>query len=599
VALFELVRTSRRGRFHLLRMVFVLLLLLSLWLAFQHFQAKIVKWQGRTDVADLAADRRQELARFAETFFFAFLSVQFAAVVLVTPVWLGGAIAEEKDRRRLEFLLTTSLGNGDIVLGKLAAGLGSLGLLLLAGLPVLAMTQFWGGVEPNLVLAGYGVTAVTMLSLGALTVLCSVHARKARDAVLITYLLLVVFLVVSLLCRFVQRDAVLGWSWPAWLADGNILIVLYQVRAGWDRDTFRDTTLPALLLHYGVFHGVLTLLCVTVAVLRLRRAAWPRSGPAPKSWLGRLRLPRLLPAQYPMLWKELFVEPRHRLGRLGRTCVVLVLLASLVPVWWFHTGHSWSEPLVAFDLWGRLVVTGGACLALLGVAVHAAGSISGERERHTLDSLLTTPLARGGILFAKWLGSILSVRRTGVILLAIWLGCTGIGGGRGVTLLGCAVAWTVYAGCFAMLGLWFSVACRSTRRATLWTLGTLALLGLGHRAPQFFSGAPKELRWPHTIAVFGLTPPAALQWVTLNGDDLGGERLSSSRLFERFSTGEYSLRRFMTRSDPWDLWLRGTPRYLDEVRDVIAGTVAGLLFWLGLTAGLWLLAVWWFARNTS
>jgi hypothetical protein len=300
-----------------------------------------------------------------------------------------------------------------------------------------------------------------------------------------------------------------------------------------------------------------------------------------------------------MLWKELFVEPRLRLGRVGRVCVVVVMLASLVPVWWFHTGYSWSEPLVALDVWGRLVVTGGACLALLGVAVHAAGSISGERERHTLDSLLTTPLTRGGMLFAKWLGSILSARRTGLILLVVWLVCTGIGGGRGVAMLGCAVAWVVYAGCFAMLGLWFSVTCRSTRRATLWTLGTLALLGLGHWAPQFFVGAPKELKWPRTIAVFGLTPPAALQWVTLNGDDLDGERRSSSRLFERFSTGEYSLRQFMTRPELSRTGLLFLPAYHDERRDVLAGTVAGLLFWLGLTAGLGLLTLWRFARNTS
>jgi ABC-type transport system involved in multi-copper enzyme maturation permease subunit len=592
VALFELIRTSRRGRFHLLRIAFVLLLLLSLWLAFQHFQAKIVQWQGRT-VEDMAAERREELTRFAETFFLAFLGVQFAAVVLVTPAWLGGAIAEEKDRRRLEFLLTTSLGNSDIVLGKLAAGLGSLALLLLAGLPVLAMTQFWGGVDPNLVLAGYAVTGVTMLSLAALTVLCSVHARKPHDAVLVTYLLLVVFLLVSLLCRFVQRDSVLGWSWPAWVADGNILIVLYQVRAGWERESFRDTTLPTLLLHYGVFHGALTLLCVTVAVLRLRRAAWPRSRPDRKGWLGRLRLPRPAPALWPMLWKELFVEPRLRLGRVGRVCVVVVILASLVPVWWFHTGYSWSDSLVALDVWGRLLVTGGVCLALLGVAVHAAGSISGERERHTLDSLLTTPLTRGEILFAKWLGSILSVRRTGLILLAVWLVCTGVGGGRGVALLGCAVAWVVYAGCFAMVGLWFSVTCRSTRRATLWTLGTLALLGLGHWAPRFFVGAPEELEWPHTIAVFGLTPPVALEWVLLNGDDLGGKRSCSSHLFWRFTYGEYSLRQLVTRSDPRDSGRVITPR------DTLAGTAAGLLFWLALTAGLWLLTVWRFARNTS
>jgi ABC-type transport system involved in multi-copper enzyme maturation permease subunit len=602
--LFELVRTSRRGRFHLLRIVFVLLLFLSLWLAFRHFQGKVLKWPGGS-VEAVADARRQELTRFAETFFFAFLGVQFVAVMLLTPVWLGGAVAEEKDRRRLEFLLATGLGDAEIVLGKLAAGLGSLGLLLLAGLPVLAMMQFWGGIDPNLVLVGYAVTGVTMLSLGALTVLCSVHAPRPSDAILLTYLFLVVFLVVSVLCRFLMRDSVLGWSWLAWLADGNLGVALYQVRRGWQSKTPLDSMLPRLLLHYVVFHAAVALFCATAAVLRLRRAAWARVRPARRPWLGRLFRLRPTPALWPMLWKELFVEPGLRLGRLGWTCVALVVLASLVPVarpYAYFLRHQYAleyrlemraEALEAFDIWGRLMVAGGACLALLGVAARAAGSVSGERERHTLDSLLTTPLTRRRVLFAKWLGSILSVRRTGLALLAVWLVSTGAGGLRGVALLACAAAWVVYAGCFAMLGLWFSVTCRSTRRATLGTFGALALLGMGHWLPWFFTRLPKEWEWRHTIAFVGLTPPAALNWIALHGDDLTAEspRDRDSRVFSRFSIGEYSLRALMTRDAP--------RTYREEMRDVLAGLVAGLVFWPGLTAALWLLTSRRFRRLTE
>jgi ABC-type transport system involved in multi-copper enzyme maturation permease subunit len=572
-------------------MLFVLILFLSLWLAFHHFQGKIVN--GRN-----LEVQRQELARFAQTFFFAFLAVQFATVVLVTPVWLGGAIAEEKDRRRLEFLLTTQLRHCEIVLGKLLAGLGSLGLLLLGGVPVLAMMQIWGGIEPSWLLTSYAVTGVTLLSLGGLTLFCSVHARKPRDAILMTYLVLMVFAVVSVLCSNLKRESMLGWRWLAWLADGNILIVLHHVYDDSKREWVRDSNLsqvvsklPPVLLHYAVFHGTLALVSVTGATLWLRRAAWPRHRPSGTGWFRRLRLPRPALKGCPSLWKELFLEPAFRLGGFGWTCVAVILAVSLAAVYWrylhyWHSGYDLSSPDLQADLrekldvWGRLVVTAGASLTLLGVAIRAAGSISGERDRHTLDCLLTTPLPRHRLLFAKWVGSILSVRRIGVILLVIWLASTGISGLRSIALLACAAAWVAYAAGFAMVGLWFSASCGSTRRAMLWTLGTLLLLGLGHWTPQFFEPRPTELRWPRTIAQFGLTPAAGLHWIALQGDDLNGEMHLSSRVFDRFLTGEYSLRALMTRSSD-------VPRYKRERREVMAGTIAGLLFWLGLAAALW------------
>jgi len=43
-------------------------------------------------------------------------------------------------------------------------------------------------------------------------------------------------------------------------------------------------------------------------------------------------------------------------------------------------------------------------LGSFGIGIRAAGAVSGEREKQTLDNLLTTPLATKRILFAKWLG---------------------------------------------------------------------------------------------------------------------------------------------------------------------------------------------------
>ena len=93
--------------------------------------------------------------------------VQFILVCVLTPAAVAGAIADEKERRTLEFLLATDLRDREILFGKLAARVGSLLLFLLAGLPVLGLMQFFGGIDPDLVLAGFAATFATVLTLAA------------------------------------------------------------------------------------------------------------------------------------------------------------------------------------------------------------------------------------------------------------------------------------------------------------------------------------------------------------------------------------------------------------------------------------------------
>src|SRR5262249_15196445 len=139
----------------------------------------------------------RQMSRFAEAFFLTFMSVQFAAVLLLTPAYTTSAIAEEKDRQTLEFLLATDLRNREIVLGKLAARLANLVLFVLTGLPVLSLTQFWGGVDPDLVLVGFAATGLTLVGLAGLSILLSVYARKPRDAIVLTYLAAMAYLGLS------------------------------------------------------------------------------------------------------------------------------------------------------------------------------------------------------------------------------------------------------------------------------------------------------------------------------------------------------------------------------------------------------------------
>src|SRR5438309_11467178 len=98
---YDMVRTARRGRFVLIRCVYAGVLASILGMVY-------LSWYADRPSGEISVT---ELADFAERFFFTFMTVQFCAVVLLTPAYTGGAIAEEKERHTLEYLLATDLRN--------------------------------------------------------------------------------------------------------------------------------------------------------------------------------------------------------------------------------------------------------------------------------------------------------------------------------------------------------------------------------------------------------------------------------------------------------------------------------------------------------
>src|SRR4051812_33532613 len=123
VFLFDLIRTTRRGRPILIRSIFGFMLLLAL-----------------VSVFGLAADvPLSESARLAQRCAEIFLFMQLAAVMVLTPTYAAGAITDERQRRTLDDLLVSDLTSREIVLGKLAArGLHVLAVMFV-GLPVLSL----------------------------------------------------------------------------------------------------------------------------------------------------------------------------------------------------------------------------------------------------------------------------------------------------------------------------------------------------------------------------------------------------------------------------------------------------------------------------
>jgi ABC-type transport system involved in multi-copper enzyme maturation permease subunit len=549
VLFYDLVRNARRTRTYVLRCGYLALLLLFLWSV---VGSQIERRHYYRDEVTSSSIDPQEMAALAEAFFATFMAVQFFLVVFLTPAYVAGAIAEEKERKTLEFLLATDLDSREIVLGKLVARLGYLTLLVLTGLPVLSAVQFLGGVDPGLVLAGFAATALTVASLAGVSILASVYARRSRDAIMRTYLAVGVYCGLCLVGSFLLHksnlpdeinsllDATLYDGWPSprdcvrYFQVGNPGYALYDLfsRSG----TTVEQALPPILRAYALFHILLTAVTVTLAVARLRPVAL-RESSGPKKGQARLRATRSL-AGDPMVWKEMHYSSGTPVRRWTAVLFGLLVILSFLPVPYLvitSVSSQWGERSALADasnIYVRVVGTIVACVGLIGAAVRGSVAVRTERDKDTLDALLTSPLSTREILFGKWAGCLWGLRWTGVWLGAIYLWGVLTGGVSPVSVPLLATVILIYSGALTAVGLWCSVVCRTTTRATVAAVFAALGLSVGHWmiwlcCVPFAGGRGSEMETVIKLQA-GMTPPFVLAALPLGSDDMGHMTRSES-----------------------------------------------------------------------
>jgi ABC-type transport system involved in multi-copper enzyme maturation permease subunit len=529
---YDLIRLARRGRIILPRCAYGLLLLVGLFLA---YHGRFGNPGPVSPAPGVQIDPRQ-MARFAEHYFLVVLILQAAAVLVLTPAYLAGAIAEEKEQQTLELLFTTQLRNREIILGKLFARLTHLAGILLTGLPILSLVQFWGGVDPVLLLASFLVTALTLLSIGSLSILCSVTCRRVVTALGSAYTL-VIGLSVGCLCVLPVRHVSSPIVFFLELTDQ----LRMSAPAGGAAAGVSDPLLLAAQMvgEYALYHGVLALLCLAWATSRLRAVlqehsfpelvleqelieAAARAGLPRPTWtaLTESSPPPLPPVgDNPLLWKERYHGSRASGGTptlVGATWglialpigpLVILVFLSLIP-FGPRVGDQFSSQV------GFLTRGLGAFVLLvmaISVAFRAAGSISREREERTLDGLLCLPIDRLAILKAKWLGSFLRPQLLLYALAAIWIfGLIGRGlDWRAVPLL--LYAGAVHLAFFSSQGVWWSLHARGTHWANFLMALILLVLFVGTWAVGLFlpapsPGGPAEVEWVRNILDVGVNP---------------------------------------------------------------------------------------------
>lgn len=119
---------------------------------------------------------------------FAFMSVlQFVLIVLFVPALTANSISGEKERQTFDLLVSTQLTPTGIVLGKLAASLSTVILLIIASLPLYGFIFLLGGVAPAELITLLLILMITAVFFGSLAIFLSARFRKTTTSLIVSY----------------------------------------------------------------------------------------------------------------------------------------------------------------------------------------------------------------------------------------------------------------------------------------------------------------------------------------------------------------------------------------------------------------------------
>ncbi len=436
--------------------------------------------------------RPDEAKALVELFFIG----QYVLASLMAPSFAAGTITGEKERKTYEMLLASPLRPASIVLGKLIASLAPLAILIFSSLPIVMLCLPLGGVSLYEVLAAYLALMLSVASFGMISVACSSYFMRTASALIVSYLLILPLALAAV------------WSWSALGASGEFRLywtvtVLPVVAAVICGSLFAKTT--ARLLHPPDVGSEGN------EVIDLARENEQAVGMViqfdqfPDRLLAPAKRTTLLPdGANPVFDKELrseiFSQGTLMLRLVVQVSMLLALPMMAIFLYWKVELAPWY---ISYVLLFNMLVG----------PVFSAGSVTSERERQTLDLLLTTIISPFQILWGKLIAglrvsSVLTAFLVWPLLLAWLMGSFGWAN---------VIAPAAYLGLIAMtclttatLALFCSVLFRKTATSMMTTyliIVTLFCLPLALRffAETYFPTAPAT----SVIRASGMTSPFA------------------------------------------------------------------------------------------
>lgn len=440
-----------------------------LLLAYQILLAAIVYFAWpQVERLDLSAD--QEAAR---RLFDLFFLGQFVLASLMAPSFASGTLTGEKERKTYEMLLASPLKPGAIVLGKLLASLAHLALLIFTSLPIVMLCLPLGGVSLYELLAAYAILMVAVATFGMISVACSSFFARTASSLVVSYLLI---LPIALAGAFVWqmlgqngglRLIVLLITVPAAAAATILLLSLY---------TARTLLYPHDVGSEGKDVVDLEKEAREAVGLVIQRDQFPDRLFAPPK-RTQLLDDHCNPVYDKEIHSEIFAQ-----GTLMLRLVIQISMFLAIPLMavCLYFKPQYAPFYMAYVILFNILVG----------PVFSAGSITSERERETLDLLLTTEISPWMILSGKLIaGFRVSSVLTGFLLWPLLLACvmvpyywtnwTSVLAYLSVIVITCVTT--------SMLALFCSVLFRKTSHSLMCTYLVIIALFCGTLAFDYFA----------------------------------------------------------------------------------------------------------------
>lgn len=146
-----------------------------------------------------------QAASIGRTLFETVLTFMLALVLFIVPAVTADAFTGERERQTLVTLQVTLLRARSIVLGKLLTSLAFVTLLVVASLPLMSISFVTGGVTVGQVARGIAAVLATAAFAGCVALACSSIASRTSAALVMTFGMLLLFVVGSALGYFSLR----------------------------------------------------------------------------------------------------------------------------------------------------------------------------------------------------------------------------------------------------------------------------------------------------------------------------------------------------------------------------------------------------------